>query len=392
VSDAQALTQFAERLRPHEASVGLALLELVRSADADGLVDRSDWLTAVRHAYALAMARGAGSGSGADPIPAEELPRYLEEHVLARLSSVGLAVAEPDAHDWDRVRLTPELWSDVLPRRHEVLGALEGAVRNLLEEGRRLAAAPDVAAGNGRPAGSTLEARKLVKVYRKRKVVNDVDVRVSQGEIVGLLGPNGAGKTTTFYMMVGLIQPNAGEVFLDAEELTDVPMFRRARKGIGYLAQEPSIFRRLTVEENILAILETMRLQRSERKARLEQLLDELGLKHLRDARAYSLSGGERRRLEIARALITSPRIFLLDEPFSGIDPKKIGDIQNIIRALKAKGMSILLTDHNVRDTLRVTDRAYIIDQGRVLAHGSPAEIVDNPEVKNRYLGDNFTM
>ena len=391
MSDVQALTQFADRLRPHEASVGLALLELVRRADPEGVVDRGDWLTAVRHAYSLAMSRGAGFGAGADPISAEELPRYLQEHVLARLASEGLAAAEPDADDWDRVRFPPGLWADLAARRHEVLAALEGAVRNLLQEGRRLAEAPLPAFGNGRPTGSTLEARRLVKVFRKCKVVNEVDVKVSQGEIIGLLGPNGAGKTTTFYMIMGLIQPNAGEVFLDAEELTDVPMFRRARKGIGYLAQEPSIFRRLTVEDNILAILETMRLPRAERKARLERLLDELGLKHLRDAKAYSLSGGERRRLEITRALVSEPKFMLLDEPFAGVDPIAVHDIQQIVAGLRQRNIGVIITDHNVEQTLDIVDRAYIMYDGRVRVSGTVQELVWNDEVAEIYFGPTLT-
>jgi lipopolysaccharide export system ATP-binding protein len=392
VSELNTLVLFANQLRPHEASVGLALLELVRGADERGVADRSDWLTAVRHAYGLAMSRGGVFGAGApDPIPAEELPRYLQEHVLARLASVGIAVAEPDAHDWDRVRFTPQLWAELESRRHEVAGALEDAVRNLLEEGRRLTAGPPLEETTERVSGSTLEARRLVKVYRKRKVVNEVDVQVSQGEIVGLLGPNGAGKTTTFYVMVGLIQPNGGEVFLDDEELTSVPMFRRARKGIGYLAQEPSVFRRLTVQENILAILETMPLPRAERKARLERLLDELGLKHLRNARAYSLSGGERRRLEITRALVSEPKFMLLDEPFAGVDPIAVHDIQQIVAGLRHRGIGVIITDHNVEQTLDIIDRAYIMYDGRVRVSGTVQELVWNDEVAEFYFGPTLT-
>jgi len=237
-----------------------------------------------------------------------------------------------------------------------------------------------------------LRAERLVKVYGSRRVVDEASFEVETGEIVGLLGPNGAGKTTSFRMTIGMIRPTAGRVLFQEEDISRLPMYRRARLGIGYLSQEPSLFQRLRVRDNLLAILETLGISRAERLRRLGALLDDMDLNHVATSMAYTLSGGERRRLEIARALITSPQIFLLDEPFSGIDPKKIGDIQNIIRGLKARGMSILLTDHNVRDTLRVTDRAYIIDQGRVLAHGSPEEIVANPEVKNRYLGDSFTM
>ena len=239
---------------------------------------------------------------------------------------------------------------------------------------------------------SLLRAEKLVKVYGGRRVVDEASFQVESGEIVGLLGPNGAGKTTSFRMTIGMIRPNAGRVLFKDEEITRLPMYRRARLGMGYLSQEPSLFQRLSVRDNLLAILETLPIDRAERLRRLESLLDDIELSYIAGNMAHTLSGGERRRLEIARALITNPQIFLLDEPFSGIDPKKIADIQKIVRGLKAKGMSILLTDHNVRDTLRVTDRAYIIDQGRILAHGSPEAIVEHPEVIQRYLGDDFEM
>jgi len=237
-----------------------------------------------------------------------------------------------------------------------------------------------------------LECDKLVKIYGGRRVVDEASFEVDPGEIVGLLGPNGAGKTTSFRMTIGMIRPSFGHVRFRGDDITRLPMYRRARLGVGYLSQEPSLFQRLTTRDNLMAILETVRLSRAERLRRLGELLHDLALEHVAHNMAYTLSGGERRRLEIARALITNPQIFLLDEPFSGIDPKKIADIQNIIRGLKARGMSILLTDHNVRDTLRVTDRAYIIDQGRIVAHGVPEEIVEDPEVKQRYLGHEFTM
>ncbi|NQT87084.1 LPS export ABC transporter ATP-binding protein, partial [bacterium] len=202
----------------------------------------------------------------------------------------------------------------------------------------------------------------------------------------------GAGKTTTFRMSMGMIRPNAGRVLFRDKEISKLPMYRRARLGMGYLSQDPSLFQRLTVEQNLMAILETTKLSQADRKKTLEHLLDDLDVQHIRKSLAHTLSGGERRRLEIARALITKPLIFLLDEPFSGIDPKKIADIQVILRDLKSRGMSLLITDHNVRDTLKVTDRAYIIDRGSIVAHGSPDEIVSHPEVKSRYLGDDFTM
>ena len=239
---------------------------------------------------------------------------------------------------------------------------------------------------------SLLRAEKLVKIYGGRRVVDEASFQVDSGEIVGLLGPNGAGKTTSFRMTIGMIRPNEGRVLFKDEEITHLAMYRRARLGMGYLSQDPSLFQRLTVRDNLLAILETLPLDRAERMRRLDALLDDMALEHIATNMAHTLSGGERRRLEIARALITNPQIFLLDEPFSGIDPKKIADIQKIVRGLKAKGMSILLTDHNVRDTLKVTDRAYIIDQGSIVAHGSPEEIVEHPEVIQRYLGDEFAL
>jgi lipopolysaccharide export system ATP-binding protein len=239
--------------------------------------------------------------------------------------------------------------------------------------------------------GSRLHATGLTKIYRKRKVVDDVAIAVDQGEIVGLLGPNGAGKTTTFYMIVGLIPPNAGKVYLDERELTDVPMFKRARMGVGYLAQEPSVFRKLTVEENVMAILETLGLPRAERKARLEDLLKELSISHLRDNKAYSLSGGERRRLEITRALVQRPKFMLLDEPFAGIDPIAVNDIQQIVHGLKDRGIGAVISDHNVEQTLEIVDRAYIMYEGRIRISGTVSELVWNEEVADIYFGPTLT-
>jgi LPS export ABC transporter ATP-binding protein len=238
---------------------------------------------------------------------------------------------------------------------------------------------------------STLSSRGLVKVYKKRRVVNEVDISLSQGEIVGLLGPNGAGKTTTFYMVVGLIKPDRGRVFLGDENVTGVPMYRRARRGIGYLSQEPSIFRKLSVEENILAVLQMMRLPRREQRERLEYLLDELGIKHLRHAKAYALSGGERRRLEITRALVGNPKFMLLDEPFAGVDPIAVHDIQQIVADLRRRGIGVLISDHNVEQTLDIVDRAYIMYEGRVRVSGTVAELVWNDEAAEIYLGPTLT-
>jgi lipopolysaccharide export system ATP-binding protein len=239
---------------------------------------------------------------------------------------------------------------------------------------------------------SVLRAIGIRKSYRSRTVVRDVDLEVAQGEVVGLLGPNGAGKTTTFYIMVGITSPDAGSVRLDATDITDLPMYLRARNGISYLPQEPSDFRKLTVEGNLMAILETMPLSRSERRERLEELLEELGVAHIRRSVADTLSGGERRRVEIARALVISPKFILLDEPFSGIDPITVFDIQDIIRHLRSRGIGVLITDHNVRETLRVTDRAYIINDGVIFRAGTPSELGEDVEVRRVYLGEHFSL
>jgi len=236
----------------------------------------------------------------------------------------------------------------------------------------------------------TLSTLELTKSYKRRKVVDDISLEIAQGEVVGLLGPNGAGKTTTFYMIVGLTTPDAGQVLLDGEDITNLPMYLRARSGISYLPQEPSIFRKLTVEENILAVLETLPLTAHERRERLEELIEQMGLQAVRRSYGYVLSGGERRRVEIARSLVISPFFILLDEPFSGIDPLTVLDIQKIILQLRETGIGILVTDHNVRETLRVTDRAYIINNGRILSSGTPEELANDLEVKKVYLGDNF--
>jgi lipopolysaccharide export system ATP-binding protein len=239
---------------------------------------------------------------------------------------------------------------------------------------------------------STLETKEITKTYSGRTVVHDVQVSVKQGEVVGLLGPNGAGKTTTFYMIVGLISPDSGKILLDGEDITDLPMYRRAGRGISYLPQEASVFRKLTVEENLLAILETLPMGSRQRRERMDQLIDQLGLEKVRRSQGYMLSGGERRRVEIARSLVISPSFLLLDEPFSGIDPIQVLELQRIIFDLKRSGIGILITDHNVRETLVVTDRAYIINNGRIFRGGSPENLERDPEVKRIYLGESFTL
>jgi len=237
-----------------------------------------------------------------------------------------------------------------------------------------------------------LRSENLTKSYKGRQVVRSVSFHVQQEEVVGLLGPNGAGKTTTFYMVVGLTPPESGSVFLDDHTITDLPVYLRARQGISYLPQEPSVFRKLTVAENIMAILEMMNMSRQQRKDRMRELIEELGLEHVSSSKAYTLSGGERRRVEIARALATSPSFMLLDEPFAGIDPIAVADIQSIIRKLRDDGIGILITDHNVRETLKITDRAYIINNGEIFRSGSPLELSSDPEVKKVYLGETFKL
>lgn len=236
-----------------------------------------------------------------------------------------------------------------------------------------------------------LKAVELVKTFRGREIVKGVNIEIQEGEIVGLLGPNGAGKTTIFYIVVGLTRPESGNVFLSKREITRLPMYQRARLGIGYLPQEPSVFRKLTVEENILAILETISLTGRERKTKAEMLMEELNILHVKDTKAYALSGGERRRVEICRTLATSPYFILLDEPFAGIDPIAVIDIQNIISQLKKRGIGILITDHNVRETLEITDRAYIINEGEIIDSGSPEEIARSEKARKFYLGEGFT-
>ena len=237
-----------------------------------------------------------------------------------------------------------------------------------------------------------LRAEGLTKQYGKRTVVEEVDIELEQGEIVGLLGPNGAGKTTTFYMIVGMVRPLRGRIYLDGEDVTPLPMYRRARRGIGYLAQEASVFTHLTVEENIRAVLEFQSLPREKREQRVEKLIDEFGLGRVRDSRGYTLSGGERRRTEIARALATRPRFILLDEPFAGIDPIAVEDIQQIVAELRDREIGVLVTDHNVHETLAITDRAYLLFDGQILKQGTAETLAEDPEVRSRYLGQKFTL
>ena len=240
--------------------------------------------------------------------------------------------------------------------------------------------------------GSHLVAHDLRKVYRGRPVVDGVDLDVAQGEIVGLLGPNGAGKTTSFYMIVGFIRPDGGSVHLDGQDLSRLPMYKRARLGIGYLPQESSIFRKLSVEENVMAILQSVKMTRNERKERMDELLELMGVAHIRKSKGYQLSGGERRRVEIARALATKPKFMLLDEPFAGIDPIAVADLQTVVSQLKDHGLGVLITDHNVRETLHITDRAYILYEGRIEMSGTADEVVSSDKARAIYLGEKFRL
>jgi lipopolysaccharide export system ATP-binding protein len=311
---------------------------------------------------------------------------HLVRSVLPRLAADGVVTTTAAADGLTTITFARSFWSDLAMARAEIAASLKTSQEHTL-----VTAIPSSGNGRPEPSGSVLEASGLVKTYRRRRVVNDVALRLQQGEIVGLLGPNGAGKTTTFYMIVGLIQPLAGRIKLDGKDITSMPMYKRARNGIGYLSQEPSIFRKLTVEDNILAILETLGLSSAERKTRLERLLDELSIKHLRHSKAFALSGGERRRLEITRALVTEPKFMMLDEPFAGVDPIAVHDIQTIVAGLRHRGIGVLISDHNVEQTLDIVDRAYIMFDGQVKVSGTVKELVFDDTVADIYLGPTLT-
>jgi lipopolysaccharide export system ATP-binding protein len=374
-----------ERYAAGDRSTALTLLALVRIADAHGRASFHDVAIAYRADYLAAVrAEGRDADAEAGRLSLDEVRSHLGNVVLPRLVSAGAIVVD-GAEDVATARLgvAPELWASI--------GSVRGeATRVLRETGdhpavRRLSGAARV------EGSSVLQAEGLVKTYRGRHVVNDVALELRQGEIVGLLGPNGAGKTTTFYMITGLIPPARGRILLDGRDITKMPMYKRARLGIGYLSQEPSIFRKLTVEDNILAILETLPISRDERQARLEGLLDELSIKHLRKNMAYALSGGERRRLEITRALVTQPKFMMLDEPFAGVDPIAVHDIQEIVASLKTRGIGVLISDHNVEQTLDIVDRAYILFDGQVKVSGTVRELVFDDTVADIYLGPTLT-
>jgi lipopolysaccharide export system ATP-binding protein len=373
--------EWISSLGDRDPSVAIALAAITRAAGPGDVCAFADLVMTYREAH-LACYQGIGNALEQE-ITGDEVRDHLRNSVLPRLAVEGWLIDTANT-DWDPVTPKVAWWGAGGDERRQAIYAA------LLEAARRAAQRTKPAAPQ-RTSTSVLEGIRLVKSFKDRRVVNEVSVRVEQGEIVGLLGPNGAGKTTTFYLITGLIRPDAGRVRLDGLDLTRAPMYERARAGIGYLAQEPSIFRKMTVEENILAILETRRLGRDERQRQLDRMLDELSIKHLRRSRAYSLSGGERRRLEITRALVTEPKFMLLDEPFAGVDPIAVHDIQTIVAGLRHRGIGVLITDHNVEQTLDIVDRAYIMFEGKVQAAGKVSELVYDDRVAQLYLGPTLT-
>lgn len=374
-----------------DMSQSVAVRALITAATASSHADGGASLSEIAVGFrdmqiAIFAAAGHDPSAPSAHLGEAEVLQQLREEVLPVLAAHGIVSLPPtglvalDAH----VRLAPELWDAAQSSREAVMDRLREARVS------HAAITPSIA-----PVAienpSELSAEGLVKMYRGRKVVNDVALRLRQGEIVGLLGPNGAGKTTTFYMIVGLIAPMAGRILLDGDDITRTPMYKRAQRGIGYLSQEPSIFRKLSVEDNILAILETLDLTSAERAERLEALLDELKIKHLRRSKAFQLSGGERRRLEITRALVTEPKFMMLDEPFAGVDPKAVDDIQKIVAELRYRGIGVLISDHNVEQTLDIVDRAYIMYDGQVRVAGTVRDLVFDDTVSEFYLGPTLT-
>lgn len=370
-----------ERARGWDPSLALAIAAALRSGDASGRVMLGSMSVAYREAHLDLHEAGSGGALSVDD------SRRHVVRLLPRLSGEGVFLPLPvQLDDEAELQFTPdvfiELSADGEASRQAFLQLAAELVR---------AAEHDRESVQTEAGGSVLAGVGLTKTYKRRVVVDHVDIEVRQGEIVGLLGPNGAGKTTMFYMIVGLVRPDDGDIQFDGESIRRLPMFKRARRGIGYLAQEPSVFRKLTVEQNVMAILETQKLKARERRERLEFLLDELSIKHLRKTFAYQLSGGERRRLEITRALVTQPKFMLLDEPFAGVDPIAVHDIQTIVASLRRRGIGVLITDHNVEQTLDIVDRAYIMFEGKVQVSGTVEELVFNDRVADLYLGPTLT-
>jgi lipopolysaccharide export system ATP-binding protein len=385
-----------QRIAQSDRSVTLAVHALLASADDDGVAHVDRVARVFRDDYlADVAARGHDAQQEAGRLSLDEVRHFLATSVLPRLAGEGVLAPLPPLLDGPeaKVQLARSFWDEVRAARGEVATVLRETGEHVTVPRPPATSAPETGDGDGAHGAprSTLAAEGLVKVYRRRRVVNDVALSLQQGEIVGLLGPNGAGKTTTFYMIVGLIQPLDGRILLDGRDITSMPMFRRARQGIGYLSQEPSIFRKLTVEENIVAILETLPLSKAERQQRLERLLRELKIEHLRRSKAYQLSGGERRRLEITRALVTQPKFMMLDEPFAGVDPIAVHDIQTIVADLRHRNIGVLISDHNVEQTLDIVDRAYIMFEGQVKVSGKVRDLVFDEEVARIYLGPTLT-
>jgi len=371
--------EWVAALGDRDPSVPIGLAAIVRAAGPTDSIAFSDLVHGYREAY---LACYQPQGDADVEVSGDEVRHHLHGSVLPRLATEGWILDSAPGY-WQTIKPRVAWWGPTPAERETVYEALLGAARRAAQRSKSQTRHP--------PRSSVLEGMELSKSFKGRRVVDQVSVRVEQGEIVGLLGPNGAGKTTTFYLITGLIRPDEGRVLLDGAELTESPMYQRARNGIGYLAQEPSVFRRMTVEENILAILETLPMGRDERQRKLDRMLDELTIKHLRKSKAYSLSGGERRRLEITRALVSDPKFMLLDEPFAGVDPIAVHDIQTIVAGLRHRGIGVLITDHNVEQTLDIVDRAYIMFEGKVQAAGTVRDLVYNDRVAQLYLGPTLT-
>ena len=374
------LQSILDRLGRADRSPALALHALLSVASDAGRADFNQAATVYREDHLAAIrASGKDAEREAGQLSMDQVREHLATSVFPRLAALGIvrlpagSLQAPDA----TIELTEGFWQLAQSDRDRMANALR-------ETGEHPQIPPVATATTG---SSQLEASALVKMYRRRRVVNDVALRLQQGEIVGLLGPNGAGKTTTFYMIVGLIPPMSGRIVLDGQDITAMPMYQRARLGVGYLSQEPSVFRKLSVEDNILAILETLPISAQERADRLERLLAELSITHLRKSKAFQLSGGERRRLEITRALVTQPKFMMLDEPFAGVDPIAVHDIQQIVANLRTRNIGVLISDHNVEQTLDIVDRAYIMFDGQVKVAGTVKELVFDETVANIYLG-----
>jgi lipopolysaccharide export system ATP-binding protein len=377
----------ADLVAARDSSLPLAAAALARVADEHGRSLLADLAIAYREEFLKLRAHSRGASlPELEGLSVEEFRANLRTSVLPRLALLHIVQYPVGAGDGAPVAFTAEAWREIAADRGGTADRLLDAAERALARAESLSGEYPAVTG-----GSHLDAHGLVKIYKGRAVVNDVSVQLEQGEIVGLLGPNGAGKTTTFYMITGLIRPDGGQIALDGRVITAEPMYRRARMGIGYLAQEPSVFRKLTVEENVRAILETLPIGDAERAARLERLLDELAIKHLRRQKGFQLSGGERRRLEITRALVTEPKFMLLDEPFAGVDPIAVHDIQTIVAGLRHRGIGVLITDHNVEQTLDIVDRAYIMFEGKVQVAGTVRELVFDDRVANLYLGPTLT-